>query len=229
MDSIPKIPRTRHSSTKRRPLSTDILHSVSRPTLNSKSISTLLNLNSNHSKSKSSIPFDFSFKNAYKQSNSDLLQTDRKQISSHSNTKNQLNELPRVRSTNFISDSLRNKWDVLSMCISYRNGKDLDPTLIMISSIMKGLEILSQEPGKYKEEMELIVNQLKGCVYSTRDKIPTYLQEEIFELYTDTVISMDNSVPYFYLYEALLSIYERYRVKVNIQQDLIKELESSNN
>ena len=97
----------------------------------------------------------------------------------------------------------------------------------MISSIMKALEILSKEPGKYREEMEMIVSQLKICVYNTRDKIPGYLQDEIFELFTDTVVSMDSNIPYFYLYEAMLSIYDKYRAKVSVQDTIIKDLENS--
>jgi hypothetical protein len=111
--------------------------------------------------------------------------------------------------------------------MTYRSGKDLEPNLSMISSIIKALEILSKEPGKYREEMEMIVSQLKICVYNTRDRIPSYLQDEIFELFTDTVVSMDSNIPYFYLYQAMLSIYEKYRSKVSVQDSIIKDLENS--
>lgn len=229
MDSIPQISRIRQPSTQKRHSSSDTALTASIKIKHSKSISSLLNLKPDHSKTKSTILSDLSFKKFPKFSSSDLLSTERTQLSSHSTVNSQSNELPRIRTTNFISDSLRNKWDVLSMCMNYRNGKDLEPTLNMISTIMKALDILSKEPGKYKEEMELIVTALKSCVFSTRDKIPNYLQDEIYELFTDTVISMDSSIPYFYLYNALLSIYERYRDKVNMQDILIQELENSKN
>jgi hypothetical protein len=214
---MPQISRLRNPS-KKRHLSTDLASSSSRGGLQSKSISSLISFKPEHKKTNSTIPTEISFKNSNKLSQTDSLQTFKTHL---------VQELPRVRSTIFNSDSLRNKWDVLNLCMTYRSGKDLEPNLSMISSIIKALEILSKEPGKYREEMEMIVSQLKICVYNTRDRIPSYLQDEIFELFTDTVVSMDSNIPYFYLYQAMLSIYEKYRSKVSVQDSIIKDLENS--
>ena len=214
---MPQISGLRNPS-KKRHLSSDLALSSSRGALHTKSISSLFPLKPEQIRTISTIPTDLSFKKSKKLSHADSLQTFKTQL---------VQELPRVRSTIFNSDCLRNKWDVLNLCTTYRNGKDLQPNLGMISSIMKALEILSKEPGKYREEMEMIVSQLKICVYNTRDNIPGYLQDEIFELFTDTVVSMDSNIPYFYLYEAMLSIYDRYRAKVSVQDAIIKDLENS--
>ncbi|CAG9334023.1 unnamed protein product [Blepharisma stoltei] len=73
-------------------------------------------------------------------------------------------------------------------------------TLNRTKLIIKALEILANEDGKYKEELKNIVEEIKTAIFINKGEIGTEVLEHIYEKYPDTLTDLDGLIPFYYLY-----------------------------
>lgn len=156
----------------------------------------------------------------------DSLQSERKFLSPVNDSRRNSHQLPKVKSAKaFSSNSLKNKWEVITMLSN--NSSSLNITTAQ--NVMRALTVLAKEPGIYQEEMILIVNQLQRCVFCAKEEIPTYLQNELYDLYIDAVGSLNEYIPYFYLYKSCISLNGSFQERYQAQQDTINSLKQGKN
>lgn len=149
------------------------------------------------------------------------LHSERKFLSPVSDARRNSHQLPKVKSAkSFSSNSLKNKWEMITMLTSNTNCL----TLNTAENVMKALGVLASEPGIYQEEMTKIVSQLHKCIFCSKEEIPVYIQNELYELYIDAAGSLNEFIPYFYLYRTFISINSQFQDKFKSQQDTIQTL-----
>jgi hypothetical protein len=152
----------------------------------------------------------------------DSLQPERKFLSPVNDSRRNSHQLPKVKSAKaFSSNSLKNKWEIITMLSNNPGSLNMDTA----QNVMRALTVLANEPGIYQEQMTLIVNQLQKCVFCAKEEIPTYLQNELYDLYIDAVGSLNEYIPYFYLYKSCISLNGSFQDRYEFQQDTINTLQ----
>ncbi|CAG9332639.1 unnamed protein product [Blepharisma stoltei] len=101
----------------------------------------------------------------------------------------------------FSSTVLKTKLDlVLALRNLFDDDKEPKRTLNRIKMIIKALEILSNEDGKYKDELKRIVEEIRNAIFINKGEVEEDVLEYVYESYPETITDLDGLIPFFYLY-----------------------------
>ncbi|CAG9332638.1 unnamed protein product [Blepharisma stoltei] len=109
----------------------------------------------------------------------------------------------RSSSQSFNSAVLKTKLDLvlaLRSLVDDRKEKEKSRSLNRTKMIIKALEILSNEDGRYKDELRNIVQEIRNSVFIAKEEIEAEVLEHIYEKYPETLTDLDGLIPFYYLY-----------------------------
>ncbi|CAG9329776.1 unnamed protein product [Blepharisma stoltei] len=135
---------------------------------------------------------------------------------------------PEFRYHEFNSPFIKTKSDIITtlreLMVTTQRPYDSSQTINRLKLVLKTLEILSNEEGKYQAEMKYIVDEIKNAIFANKEEIKPKLLEIVYEKHIDALSDLDGYVPYSYLYYILNEINEGYIGKELQNEKNIEEL-----
>lgn len=116
---------------------------------------------------------------------------------------------PLIKSSSFNSPYLKTKLEIVMTLRELIHTHDSDLTITRLKTILKALEILANEEGKYQGEMLFMVDEIKKTLYIHKEKIDPKILEIVYERHIDALTDQDGYIPYIYLYYIILEINQK--------------------
>ena len=129
------------------------------------------------------------------------------------------------RQGGYRSPTIRLKHDLLSMLKELRACED-PPGIKAVRNLYCVVSTLSQEPGYYREEMQLVTRALQKVLYCSKAAVPEHIWQFIYARDVEMILEPDSQVPYCHLTGFLLTYIENILGKERNAKELVKETET---
>lgn len=124
----------------------------------------------------------------------------------------------------FRSPTMQMKQELLGMVKELRQTED-SPSIKSVHSLSSLVSTLSQEPGYYQSEMQLISQTLNKVIYCPKSSVPESIWQYISARDVEVVVDSVGWIPYCHLTNYLLSYIEIMWKKDKHYKEIIKETE----
>lgn len=129
------------------------------------------------------------------------------------------------RQEGYRSPTIRIKHDLLSMLKELRTCED-PPGIKAVRNLYSVVSTLSQEPGYYREEMQLVTRALQKVLYCPKASVPEHIWQYIYARDVEMILEPDSKVPYCHLTSFLVEYVESILAKERNGKEIAKETEN---